>query len=160
MRIRKHGLRVAGGLGAAALLGGMALSAAGGDAQTPATPTPASNVGGPSGVPSARFYGSVTSSGAPVPTGATVTATIGGVACGFGTVSGSTYVVDVQAIAGCTAPGATVSFSVGGMPASQTGTLPNIPGNAVNLNLTVSAPTPVPTAPPPPPPPARTATPA
>ncbi|HZU76972.1 MAG TPA: hypothetical protein VFA70_09430 [Dehalococcoidia bacterium] len=144
---------------------------AGVHAQTPATPTPAVNVGGPQAVPSARFYGSVTGpNGAVVPPGTTVTALVGGTVCGTGTVTAGQYIVDVQAITGCTTPGATVTFTVGGQPASQTGTLPAIEGSAVQLNLTVAAATPTPapavaTPPPPPPPPApasptRTPTPA
>src|SRR5579862_7006409 len=141
MRMRTTATRLAGLVGAAALLGGLALSAGVAVHAQTGTPTPASNVGGPSSVPSARFYGSVTGpGGSTVPTGTTVTATVGGVACGFGTVSGASYVVDVQAISGCTAPGATVSFSVGGNPASQTGTLPSVEGTAVRLNLTAAAP--------------------
>jgi len=174
MRTPQLARRLVGLVGAAALVGGLALGAGVGVgvyAQTTATPTaaptvsgptPASNLGGPSSVPSARFYGTVTgANGSVVPTGTTVTATIGGVACGFGTVTNSQYIVDVQAISGCTAPGATVHFAVGGVPATQTGTLPNVEGTAVQLNLTVAAPTPTPapttaTVPPPPPPPAPT----
>ena len=106
MSIRTKATRLAGLVGAAALLGGLALSAGVAVHAQVATPTPASNVGGPSSVPSARFYGSVVgSNGSAVPTGTTITATIGGVACGFGTVSGATYVVDVQAIRGLHSPG-------------------------------------------------------
>ncbi len=161
-------------LGAAALLGGLALSAAGSGGvhaqtgtATPAAatatasgPTPASNVGGPSAVPSARFYGTVTGAGGALP-GTVVTASIGGVLCGSGTVSGNQYTVDVQAIQGCTTPGAAVSFTVGGQPATPSGTLPAIPGTAVQNNLTVAVatPTPAPTVvTTPPPPPSRTAT--
>ena len=163
MSMRTKATRLAGLVGAAALLGGLALSAGVAVHAQTGTPTPASNVGGPSSVPSARFYGTVSgTNGGSVPTGTTVTATIGGVACGFGTVSGSSYVVDVQAIAGCTAPGATVSFSVGGNPATQTGTLPSVEGTAVSLNLTAgvaATATPAPPPPPAPPTPARTAAP-
>jgi hypothetical protein len=172
--MRSKTTRLGALVGAAALLGGVALSASGlgvGLAQTgsptaspaptvavtPAGPTPASNVGGPSAVPSARFFGSV--SGGSLAPGASVTASIGGVACGFGTVNGGFYTVDIQAIQGCTAPGASVSFTVGGQPAGPAGTLPAIPGTAVMNNLTVTQATPAPTAPPPPPPPTRAATP-
>jgi hypothetical protein len=73
-------------------------------------------------IPMARFFGSVVNNnGSPIPDGQTVTATIGGVACGFGSTSGGQYSVDIQAINGCTARGATVNFSVGGQPAQQTG---------------------------------------
>ena len=175
MSIRSKATRLGALVGAAALLGGLALAGAGAGvhaqtgatatataaAATPTGPTPASNVGGPSAVPSARFFGTVTLNGAAAAQGTTVTASIGGVACGFGTVSGSTYAVDVQAINGCTTPGATVNFTVGGARASQTGTLPPIEGTAVALNLTAVAATPAPAPPPPPPPPTavRTAAP-
>jgi hypothetical protein len=159
-------------VGAAAVLGGVAVGAAGhgiGLAQT-ASPTPAVNAGGPSSVPSARFFGSV--SGASLAPGATVTASIGSVACGFGAVTSGFYTVDVQAISGCTSPGASVSFMVAGRPAGPAGTLPGIPGTAVMNNLTVTQATPSPTpAPatatatarpstPPPPPTVRPTTPA
>jgi hypothetical protein len=163
-------------LGAAALLGGLALSAAGSGgvhaqtgtatpaatvAATASGPTPASNVGGPSSVPSARFFGTVTAAGGTLP-GTVVTASIGGVLCGSGTVSGNQYTVDVQAIQGCTTAGASVSFTVGGMAASPSGSLPAVAGTAVQNNLTVAAPTPTPAptvASTPPPPPTRVTTP-
>jgi hypothetical protein len=170
MSICSKATRLGALVGAAALLGGLALAGAGAAvhaqtgtatptaaAPTPTGPTPASNVGGPSAVPSARFFGTVTLNGSAAAAGTTVTASIGGVACGFGTVSGSTYAVDVQAISGCTTPGATVNFTVGGARASQTGTLPPIEGTAVQLNLTAAAATPAPSPPPPPPPPPPTA---
>src|SRR5712692_8056816 len=148
--IRSTATRVGALLGAAALLGGLALSAgvAGVGAQTgsptasptPSGPTPASNVGGPSGVPSARFFGSATVSGSAASSGTTVTASIGGVACGFGTVSAGQYFVDVQAISGCITPGSAVSFMVGGQAAtaSPAASLPAIPGTAVLANLTTA----------------------
>src|SRR5579875_3854372 len=161
-------------VGAALLVGGVALSAGSivvqaqtgtaTPAPTVAGPTPATNLGGPAAVPSARFSGTVTLNGQPAPTGATVVASIGGVACGFGTVTNGSYIVDIQAIAGCTTPGATVSFTVNGVAASQTGTLPALQGSPVILNLTAQAasPTTAPTPPPPPPTtaPTRTTTPA
>jgi hypothetical protein len=189
MTIRSNAARLGALLGAAALLGGLALSTTGGarvQAQATATattaattaataaatvaatatvagPTPASNVGGPSAVPSARFFGTVTPAAGGALPGSVVTASIGGVLCGSGTVNGNQYTVDVQAIQGCTTPGASVSFTVGGMPASPGGTLPAIPGTAVSLNLTVSAPTPTPAptvaSTPPPPPTTRPSTP-
>jgi len=142
--------------GAVALAGGLVATSGGVFAQTGGTPTPASNVGGPAAVPSARFFGSVTSATGPVAPGATVAALVGGVTCGTGTVSSGQYTVDVQAISGCTTPGATVNFTVAGQPATQTGTLPPVQGTAVSLNLTVAVATPTPaptTAPTPPPPP-------
>src|SRR5579875_1925267 len=161
-------------VGAALLVGGVALSAGSivvqaqtgtaTPAPTVAGPTPATNLGGPAAVPSARFSGTVTLNGQPAPTGATVVASIGGVACGFGTVTNGSYIVDIQAIAGCTTPGATVSFTVNGVAASQTGTLPALQGSPVILNLTAqaasptTAPTPTRTMTPPPPPPTVTHT--
>jgi len=169
--MRSNATRLGALLGAAALLGGLALSAAGGSgvhAQTGGSatptatasgPTPASNVGGPAAVPSARFFGTVSpAAGAALP-GTVVTASIGGVLCGSGTVASGQYTVDVQAIQGCTTPGATVSFTVGGMPASPSATLPAIQGTAVRNNLTVSAPTPTPAPATPPPSPTRVTTP-
>src|SRR5579875_2661934 len=156
-------------VGAALLVGGVALSAGSivvqaqtgtaTPAPTVAGPTPATNLGGPAAVPSARFSGTVTLNGQPAPTGATVVASIGGVACGFGTVTNGSYIVDIQAIAGCTTPGATVSFTVNGVAASQTGTLPALQGSPVILNLTAQAASPTPAPTPPPPPPTRTMTP-
>ncbi|HEY7295736.1 MAG TPA: hypothetical protein VH916_11890, partial [Dehalococcoidia bacterium] len=151
---------------ALALLGGAAAARPAVHAQS-GTPTPASNVGGPSAVPAARFFGSVKVGGASPPEGTTVVASIAGIACGFGTASSGQYFVDVQSISGCTTPGASVNFVVGGQAASTTGTLPSVPG-AVQLNLAVNqaTPTPAPSAtptaaaptPPPPPPPARPTT--
>ena len=170
MSIRSKATRLGALVGAAGLLGGLALAGAGAavHAQTGTAtattaaatgPTPASNLGGPVSVPSARFFGTVTLNGSAAAPGTTVTASIGGVACGFGTVSGNTYAVDVQAIQGCTTVGATVNFTVGGARASQTGTLPPIEGTAVPLNLTAVAATPTPPPPPPPPSPVRTVAP-
>src|SRR5579871_2920541 len=65
---------------------------------TPAAtgPTPAANLGGPSGVPSARFYGSASQSGVAVSAGEPVIASVGGSVCGSGTTSSGQYFVDVQ----------------------------------------------------------------
>jgi len=156
MSIRSKAIRLGAMAGAAALMSGLALSAVANVGAQVGTSTPASNVGGPRNVPSARVYGTITG---PVGSGA-VTASIGGVACGFGTVTGNSYFVDVQAIAGCTAPGAVVTLTVGGNPAvaSPAAVLPPVP-TSVLANLTVSVAAPVSTAtmtpPPPPPPPAR-----
>jgi len=163
MSMRSKATRLSALVGAAALMGGLALSAVASVGAQTGTATPASAVGGPQNVPSARIYGTVSG---PVGSGA-VTASIGGVACGFGTVMGNMYQVDVQAIPGCTAPGATVTLSVGGVAASPTTSLPPIQGSPVLDNLTVVAatatPPPVtstPPPPPPPPPPSATARPA
>src|SRR5579875_652373 len=174
MSIRSTATRLGALVGAAALLGGLALTAGGSVlAQVgTATPTPAAatatasalavNQGGPAQVPTARFFGTVTLNGAPAPNGATVVASIGGVACGFGTVTNGSYYVDIQYIQGCMTPGASVSFTVNGS-AANSGTLPATglgEGNAVPLNLTAQAATATPvTTPPPPPTVARTTTP-
>lgn len=149
---------------ALALLGGVLGVAPPALAQS-GTPTPTTSVGGPSAVPAARFFGSVKVGSNNAPDGTTVVASISGVACGYGTVNGGQYFVDVQSIAGCSTPGANVNFAVGGQTSSTTGTLPGVPG-AVQLNLAVSqaTATPAPTAsaaaaaPTPPPPPSRPTT--
>ncbi len=109
--------------------------------------------------PPTRFFGTVTLNGQPAPNGATVQARVGTNNCGTGTVtaagSSSSYVVDVLSATtqpGCGTDGATVSFTVNGAPASQTGTFQT--GAFVSLNLTAQAATPTPS-----PTPARTATP-
>lgn len=113
--------------------------------------------------PPTRFFGTVTLNGQPAPNGATVQARVGSNNCGTGSVtsagSSSSYVVDVLSATtqpGCGTDGATVSFTVNGAPASQTGTFQT--GAFVSLNLTAQAatPTPAPTASPTP---VRTATP-
>src|SRR5579885_1502920 len=144
MRLRSRMLAFTALAGSVALAGALALSGGGPIFAQTSTPTPASNAGGPSAVPSARFFGTISSSSGASLQGATVTATIGGVTCGTGTVSSGQYTVDIQAISGCTTPGASVSFSVNGQPASQTGQLPQVQGTAVPLNLTIVAATPTP----------------
>jgi hypothetical protein len=75
-----------------------------------------------------RFFGSVTLNGQPAPVGTVVTAHIGVAKCGSTAVVGGEtydYVLDVVAkdqAAGCGATGATVWFTVGGLPANQTAT--------------------------------------
>jgi hypothetical protein len=98
--------------------------------------------------PPNRFFGNVTGAAA----GASVTATIGGTACGSTTVQAdSSYVLDVVSsgqTAGCGTEGASVSFAVDGNPAGS-GTWSS--GKFTNLDLTPGpAPTEVPptTAPP------------
>ncbi|MHB8577404.1 MAG: hypothetical protein ACYDCQ_18995 [Dehalococcoidia bacterium] len=171
MRLRSRLLAVASLAAAVAMTGGLALVQSGVHAQT-GTTTPASNVGGPQNVPYARFFGSVTLNGSAAPAGATVVGSVGGVVCGTGTSDGSQYKVDLQAIVGCTTPGASVSFTVNGNPAvsSPAAVLPQIQGTAVLANLTATTATPSPTPspsptatppppPPPPPPPVITASP-
>ncbi len=164
MQPTTRGFTIATATAALALLGGVIGAAQAVHAQS-GTPTPAASAGGPSAVPAARFFGSVKIGGNNAPDGTTVVASISGVACGYGTVNGGQYFVDVQSIGGCTTPGANVSFAVGGQTAATTGTLPSVPG-AVQLNLTVNQATPTPAAsaspaaaaPTPPPPPGRPTT--
>lgn len=115
----------------------------------------------PSSVPSARFYGHATFPNGALPAGSTISATVGGVACSVSvTATGGNsvgqldnlgnYALDIQAVPGCTTPGATVAFTAGGLRAQQTGTLPQIPGTAVHLDLTFAGATPTATPPPPP----------
>jgi len=134
--------------------------------------TPSVHAQGPATVPVARFYGTARDAAGQPPVGYTVAATIGGNSCGSSqTITGGVsttsvdntgnYVFDVQAVPGCTTPGATVVFTAGALRAKETGTIPDLPGTAVHLNLTFQSPA-TPTAAPPPPPSAtpRPATPA
>lgn len=157
MSIRSTATRVGALVGAAALLGGIAMTASTAvfaQAGT-ATPTAAAatasplpvQVGGPAQVPTVRFFGTVTGA-----TSGNVVASVGGVACGFGTVSGGSYILDIQYITGCNTPGATVTFTVNGNSAGSS-TLPSgslTEGNAMSFNLTVVAATATPMSTPPP----------
>ena len=141
---------IAGSVAAVAL----AASAALGSHAALAQPTPPN-----------RFFGTVTVAGQPAVQGARVEARIGNNVCGTGSVGpGGTYQVDVASAStqpGCGTDGATVSFSVDGRPATQTGTFQT--GAFTQLNLTVVQPTPTPTpvrTPTPAPTPVRTPTPA
>jgi len=121
----------------------------------------------PTNLPMARFYGQATVNGAKPITNLTISALVGTTPCsgtqanvsGSGTFNDGSYFVDIQAVPGCTTPGATVTFTISGFKAKQTGTLPQIPGTPVHLDLDFQAPA-TPTAaaptPPPPPTPART----
>jgi len=134
--------------GALALAGGMVVGAGRTASAQVASPSPTVNSGGPNAIPSARFSGTVTgpSTGATA-AGVTVVALIGATTCGSSsTMANGMYQVDIQAISGCTAPGATVSFTVNGAKANETGTLPPIQGSPVTLNLTAQAATPTPAA--------------
>jgi hypothetical protein len=128
----------AGGL----LAGGVALSLSGTAvrAQIGATPSTTPNI------IVARFFGSVSSSGPSVPNGTTVTASVNGVVCGVGIVTGGQYTVDLQELPGCINPGKKVDFLVGGRIASPQGAIPSLQGAAVQVNLTVSQATPTPSA--------------
>jgi len=123
----------------------------------------------PTNLPMARFYGQATVNGQKSITNLTISALVGTAICsgtqanvsGSGTFNDGSYFVDIQSVPGCTTPGATVTFTISGYKAKQTGTLPSIPGTPVHLDLDFQAPaTPSATAPPPPPPPTKTATPA
>jgi hypothetical protein len=162
MSLRVRALTLSTAAATLALAAGLFASIGGGvNAQVPATATAAVQAGGPQAVPLARFFGTVTSAGTPVISGAAIIATIGTTTCGNAAISAAgQYQIDIQALPGCT-PGGTVSFTVNGARADQTGTVPAVSA-AVQLNLTVTAatPTPVPAtvAPPPPPPPPPPAT--
>jgi hypothetical protein len=159
-KVARLGLTVAA---LAAVAGGSLAVSSGASAQAPQS------------VPVARFYGYTTVNGGNPVTNLTITGSVGTTVCsgtqagvgGSGTVNNTNYFVDIQAVPGCTTPGATVIFtassgSSGTYRAKETGTIPDIPGTAVHLNLDFQLP-PTPTsAPPPPPPPTavRTATPA
>jgi hypothetical protein len=112
--------------------------------------------------PPARFAGTVTVDGAPVPAGTVVEARVGAAACGvtqtFMQAGASRYVLDVPAhqpgaTPNCGVDGAVVTFFIGGHAAAQTGTWRNYQLN--ELNLTRVTPTPTPVAPTPTPRPPR-----
>jgi len=121
----------------------------------------------PTNLPMARFYGQATVNGQKSITNLTISALVGTAICsgtqanvsGSGTFNDGSYFVDIQSVPGCTTPGATVTFTISGYKAKQTGTLPSIPGTPVHLDLDFQAPaTPSATAPPTPPPPTKTPT--
>lgn len=93
------------------------------------------------GQPPNRFFGSVRLNGATPSTGTPVLAFIGGQQCGTGEVrSDGRYVVDVEdesRIAGCGTEGATITFTVGGVQAGQTGSYQQ--GTFTELTLTAPA---------------------
>lgn len=106
--------------------------------------------------PPSRFAGSVTINGAPAPSGASIQAKVGSANCGSAAVfieaGQSRYVVDVPATdsganAGCGTDGATVSFTVNGVAAAQTGTWANFKLSELNLTTGGAAATPTATAP-------------
>ena len=116
MSMRSKATRLGALIGAAALIGGLALSASGGSgvhAQTggSATATPTASAGGPAPVPATRFFGAVTVAGSAAVDGTTVTASIGGTLCGSAQTQAGQYILDIQGITGCTTPGAAVSFT-------------------------------------------------
>lgn len=99
-------------------------------APLPAGPTPTA-------APAIRFSGNVTVNGLPA-ANSTVVASVNGVSCGTGPIAADgSYSLDIQGTAACTMPGATVQFSVGGEPATPTGTIPTAPG-PVRLDLAIT----------------------
>jgi hypothetical protein len=109
------------------------------------------NAQAPSSVPSARFYGNARCPQGTCPSNLTITASVGSTVCtgtqsipqsqtNSGIDNGGNYVIDIQSIPGCSSPGSTVSFTAGGYRATETGTVPDIPGTAVHLNLTFQLP--------------------
>ena len=91
-------------------------------------------------LPPNRFFGRATASGQPAG-GATINALVGGTTCGSATADGSgNYRLDVLSSGerpGCGTDGATVSFTVAGQRASQTGTWKQ--GEFTPLDLTGAA---------------------
>ena len=109
------------------------------------------NAQAPSSVPSARFYGNARCPQGTCPSNLTITAFVGSTTCtgtqsipqsqtNSGIDNGGNYVIDIQSVPGCTTPGGTVSFTAGAYRATETGTVPDIPGTAVHLNLTFQLP--------------------
>jgi hypothetical protein len=105
--------------------------------------------------PPSRFVGSVTVNGAPAPAGAAITAVIGSTTCGTASVfmSGSEarYTLDSPALdpgatPNCGTDGATVSFTVNGQRANETGVWHSYQLNTVNLTVTAATATPSATA--------------
>lgn len=91
--------------------------------------------------PPNRFFGAATLNGTTPPSGTPVTAFIGGTLCGTGQVGDngrySVDVADASQTAGCGSPGATITFRVGGVDASQRGTYQQ--GFFTQLDLTAPA---------------------
>ncbi|PFG73494.1 hypothetical protein [Tepidiforma thermophila] len=110
--------------------------------------------------PPARFVGTVTVDGQPVPAGTVIEARIGNAACGvtqtFTQGGQARYVLDVPALdpganPNCGVDGAVVSFYIGGKKAAESGTWRNYQLNELNLTYTTPTPAPSPTATPRPP---------
>jgi hypothetical protein len=91
-------------------------------------------------LPPHRFFGKVTLNGGPPPVGTRVEASIAGKLCGSGqTTTGGTYVVDVDNATrtpGCGTRGATITFTIAGLTAAQTGTFRD--GGFEQLDLSAS----------------------
>lgn len=102
----------------------------------------------------ARFAGSVTVDGAPVPSGTRIEARINNSTCGvtttFNSGSEARYVLDVPALdpgasPNCGTDGAAVSFWIGDRQARETGSWKDFDLNVLNLSY-VTPPTPTPAA--------------
>jgi hypothetical protein len=105
--------------------------------------------------PPARFAGSVTVDGQPVPAGTVIVALIGSATCGttstFTEAGQARYVLDVPALepasaANCGTDGATVTFFIGALRANETGSWRNFDLNQLNLTATSATPSPTATA--------------
>jgi hypothetical protein len=108
--------------------------------------------------PPARFVGTVMVNGTPAPAGAAITAVIGSTTCGTTSVfmsgSDARYVLDSPALdpgatPNCGTDGSTVSFTVNGQKANETGVWHSYQLNTVNLTVsaaTTTTPAPTTTA--------------
>lgn len=101
--------------------------------------------------PPARFVGSVTVNGQPAAAGSAITAVIGSTTCGttavFMSGAEARYAVDSPALdpgatPNCGTDGATVSFTVNGAKANETGVWHSYQLNTVNLTVTTATATP------------------
>lgn len=97
--------------------------------------------------PPARFVGSVTVNGQPAAAGSAITAVIGSTTCGttavFMSGAEARYAVDSPALdpgatPNCGTDGATVSFTVNGAKANETGVWHSYQLNTVNLTVTTA----------------------
>ena len=104
--------------------------------------------------PPARFVGSVTVNGQPAAAGSAITAVIGSTTCGttavFMSGAEARYAVDSPALdpgatPNCGTDGATVSFTVNGAKANETGVWHSYQLNTVNLTVTTATATATPT---------------
>lgn len=146
-------LKVLAGGWVAAVLGIALFAAAGTLGATPVAAESPPN-------PPARFAGTVTVDGQPVPAGTVIEARIGNAACGvtqtFTQGGQARYVLDVPALdpganPNCGVDGAVVTFYIGGKKAAETGTWANYQLNELNLTYTTPTPTATATATPKPP---------
>jgi hypothetical protein len=105
--------------------------------------------------PPARFAGSVTLDGAPVAPGTVITAVIGSASCGatssYTSGAEARYNLDVPALdpgaaPNCGTEGASVTFYVGAIKATEVGSWKNYELNIVNLTAVTPKPSPSPTS--------------